>query len=512
MPPRADCGPGSRPAPGLQGRVRADVPDDGYTCNAELVSYEGNAGGFKVERFMDKEGRQCAYYDTTLLFPVQALQQLRDKSTGVAVVDMTDPQNPVRTETLVTPAMQTPHESLLLNEKRGLLVAVMGNPAFNPGFVDVYDVNEDCRHPQLQSSLPVGLLGHESGFAPDGMTFYATSLFSDNITAVDLTNPKLPLPLGVFDYPSHGFAVSNDGNRGYIAALGRGLVIVDTSQIQAREPNPQMPEISSLDWPYRSIPQINVPITIADKPVLVEVDEFAATEEGNYSFEGNAPNVGAARIIDISDERQPRVVSNIRLEVNQPKYRDRLGGDPGASNPLQGYAAHYCGVPRPDDPPIVACSFIASGLRVFDIRDPWNPREVAYFVAPPASSPVVEERTNFAMSKPTFDVERRTVWYTDGNSGLYAVRLTNGAWPAGAAPRCVNRRSFVLRLPRRLRSGRVTVDGQRVRVRRRGKRLRARISMRGKHDREVATVRIVGRTRSGERVVRTRRYRACFAG
>ena len=30
--------------------------------------------------------------------------------------------------TLVTPAMQSPHESLVLNEKRGLLVAVMGNP------------------------------------------------------------------------------------------------------------------------------------------------------------------------------------------------------------------------------------------------------------------------------------------------------------------------------------------------------------------------------------------------
>ena len=81
-----------------------------------------------MERFVDSAGRQCAYYDTTLLFPVQAIQQLQDESTGVAVVDMTDPANPVRTETLMTPAMQTPHESLVLNEKRGLLVAVMGNP------------------------------------------------------------------------------------------------------------------------------------------------------------------------------------------------------------------------------------------------------------------------------------------------------------------------------------------------------------------------------------------------
>ena len=285
--------------------------------------------------------------------------------------------------------------------------------------------------------------------------------------------------------------------------------MVDTSQIQARGANPQMPEISRLDWPFRSVPQINIPVTIGERPYLVEVDEFSADEEGNYELEGNGPHVGAARIIDISDEKAPTVVSDIRLEVNQPKYRDQVGGDPGASSPVQGYAAHYCGVPRQDDPGIVACSFIASGLRVFDIRDPYNPREVAYFVAPPAPSPVVDERSNFAMSKPAFDVARRDVWYSDGNSGLYAVRLTNGAWPVGARPRCVRRRRLVLRLPRRLRSARVNVDGRPVRVRHRGERLRARVSLRGKRLGELVVVRIAGRTREGARFVRTRRFRAC---
>ncbi len=433
MPPRAECGPGSSPAPGLQGRVTADVPGEGYRCNTQLVGHEGAAGGFKVERFVDRAGRQCAYYDGTLMFPVQAIQQLRDEATGVAVVDMTDPAKPVRTATLSTPAMQTPHESLILSEKRGLLVAVMGNASTYPGFVDIYDVNEDCREPVLQASLPVGLLGHESGMAPDGNTFYSTSLFSGQVTAVDITNPKVPTPLAVFDYPSHGFAVSNDGNRGYVAALGAGLIVVDTSQVQARQPNPEMPEISRLDWPFRSIPQNNIPVTFDGKPHLIEVDEFSADEQGNYDFEGNAPHVGAARIIDITNEREPKVVSNLRLEVNQPKHREEIGGDPGAGSALQGYAAHYCGVPRQDDPEIVVCSFILSGLRVFDIRDPYHPKEVAYFVAPPATSPVVAERTNYAMSKPAFDVARKIVWYSDGNSGLYAVRLTNGAWPSGNA-------------------------------------------------------------------------------
>ena len=509
MPPRAECGPGSKAAPGLQGRVTAEIPDEGYHCNTELVGHEGAAGGFKVERFADRNGRQCAYYDGTLMFPVQAIQQLRDEATGVAVVDMTDPAKPVRTATLSTPAMQTPHESLILSEKRGLLVAVMGNASTYPGFVDIYDVGEDCRNPVLQASLPVGLLGHESGMAPDGNTFYATSLFTGQVTAIDITNPKVPTPIGVFDYPSHGFAVSNDGNRGYVAALGAGLIVVDTSQVQARAPNPQMPEVSRLDWSYRSIPQNNIPVTFDGKPHLIEVDEFSADEQGNYDFEGNAPNVGAARIIDISDERAPKVVSNLRLEVNQPKHRDEIAGDPGATNPLQGYAAHYCGVPTQRDPEIVACSFILSGLRVFDIRNPREPREVAYFLAPPGPSPVAADRTNYAMSRPAFDVARKTIWYTDGNSGLYAVRLTNGAWPSGASTRCTPRKRFTLRLARRLRTARVTVGGRRVRVRRRAGRLRVRVDLRRARPGKVVRVRIVGKARAGKRVVRVKRYRVC---
>jgi hypothetical protein len=35
------------------------------------------------------------------------------------------------------------------------------------------------------------------------------------------------------------------------------------------------------------------------------------------------------------------------------------------------------------------------------------------------------------MSQPSFDIKRHEVWYADGDSGFYAVRLTNGAWPRG---------------------------------------------------------------------------------
>ena len=512
--PRAECGPGSRPSPGLQGRVPKEAPDAGYTCNATVVGHEGHAGGFKVERFVDKAGHQCLYYDTTLVFPIQAIVQLQDGATGVAVVDVTDPAKPVRTETLVTPAMQTPHESLLVHQKRGLLAAVMGNPSTYPGFIDVYDLNADCRHPQLLSSAPVGVLGHESGWSPDGDTFYATSLFTQTVTAVDMTNPRVPVPLTTFFNPSHGFTVSADGNRGYAAGFKSGVITVDTSEIQARKPAPQVREISRIRWPTLSIPQVAIPIRLGGRPALVEVDEFSVNSDDDYLPVSNGQRVGGARLIDISDERNPRVISDMRLEVNQPEHRAEIANDPGAQFLGQGYASHYCGVPREDDPPLVACSFIASGLRVFDIRDPRNPREVAYFVAPPKPSPTDGSRSNYAMSKPAFDVARHMIWYSDTNSGLYGVRISDAAWNGTQQKppvRCASKRNFLIRLPRGLKSARVTVDGKRVRTLK-GKRLRARVDLRGK-PKKVVVVRVRGRSkRTGGVVTQVRRYRTCTPG
>src|SRR3954454_14620675 len=190
--PRAVCGPGSKPEPGIQGRVPAGSADAGALhCNVDLVAHQGTSGGFKVLRYVDAAGHECAFYDTALLFPVNALR-LDGTSLGVAVLDMSDPAHPAQTATLTEPPMMSPHESLNLNPARGLLAAVLGNPSTYPGLVSIYDVRKDCRNPVLQSTRPVARIGHESGFSPDGKTFYAAGTAFEAITAVDVTDPKQP--------------------------------------------------------------------------------------------------------------------------------------------------------------------------------------------------------------------------------------------------------------------------------------------------------------------------------
>lgn len=434
----------------IQGRVpAADYASgraaQGYTCNTDQVSHiatpdaaTGGHGGYRVHRYTDSQGNTCAFYDTTLLFPANARAYPTD--TGVRVLDLSDPARPVQTATLRTPAMQSPHESFDLNRARGFLGAVFANPAAHAGQFDLYDVRTDCRRPQLMASLPMGVLGHEGSFSADGNTYWASSLYAHTLTAIDTSIPVAPRTIWTSTkWQVHGMNTSPDGNLLYITDAGRangeqfgeawgsptkGLTVLDVSQIQARALNPQVTRKSHLTWPHVGTPQTAIPFTRDGGSYLLEVDEF-----------GGPDNVGAVRIINVDEPAAPFVVSNLRLAVNNLDRQTDPSqkADPGASNSLGGYRAHYCSLPSPNEPKIVACTFILSGLRVFDISDLLHPREIAYFnkpsTAPALSTTGYGPQGSYAMAQPAIDVARKQVWYTDGNSGFYVVQVDPSVWP-----------------------------------------------------------------------------------
>jgi hypothetical protein len=424
--PRAVCGPGSLPEPGAQGRVSAaDVASGraakGYRCNARLVSHLESSAGYKLQRYVDKAGRQCAYYDSTrAYFP--------GSGKGTFVVDMTNSAKPVVTAMLTSPAMLSPHESLLVHQGRGLLVAALGYVATAPGIVDVYDVSKDCRKPVLLASSPVGGLGHESAFSPDGKTFWTNSVHLT--VAVGLDDPSDPQLLTAYTGASaHGGDVSADGNTFFSADLGlgnqvdqdlAGMTVLDVSEVQSRKPNPQIRLLSALTWPEVSTPQVPTAVTIKGTKYVLETDEFSKLTDGEQ--------VGAARMINVQDPRKPFVVSNIRLEVHQRANRaGDQDNDPDGTSSTGGYSAHYCSVPKRVDPEIAACSMIRSGLRVFDIRNPLKPKEIAYF-----NQPNADGRSD-AVSSIGFAPKSNELWFSDSASGFWAVQLTNGVWGSKTA-------------------------------------------------------------------------------
>jgi len=172
-------------------------------------------------------------------------------------------------------------------------------------------------------------------------------------------------------------------------------------------------------------------------------------------------------------------------------------------------------VPTQTDPTIVACSYLNSGLRVFDVRDLAHPRESGYFVSPPAQGAPPGQEGDMAFSQPAFDVARHDLWYSDATSGFWVLHLDDRAWPPAAAAAgaraCAAKSRVTIRLPRSLRRATVRYAGRRAKVRRHGGRLTARLDLCGLGPRHTVVVRITGRTRSGRTVHLKRRVKTCPA-
>jgi hypothetical protein len=441
--PEAECGPGSAPEVALQGRVplrhRASGRSrQGYRCNLEML------GRFRGEgsSWVSQSYRNCAYMSTRS--PNDA------EHPGVQVLDVSEPRNPHRVGTLTDPAMLATWETLKVNRERGLLAAVNAPSTGGNGaaFFAVYDIRPDCSKPRLlnsvsstELSIPANALGHEGNWAPDGRTYWATSLYGGGITAIDVADTSHPRIVftGQTSAINHGLSVSNDGNRLYIARIGfdsgaplddNGLQIYDVSEVQQREPAPQIRLVGQTLWRDGAIGQHAIRVSYDGRPYLVYVDEGGA---------------GAARIFDISDEGVPRVVSKLKLEIHMPEHADLRERDTEGTG-FFGYEGHYCDVDRLRDPTALACGYFQSGVRVFDIRHPRAPREIAYFNPPAqvgkrsrlessehAKGPVVSEggqadlTTDWCSSPPRF-VDRQ-LWVTCQDNGFMALRFTNGAYP-----------------------------------------------------------------------------------
>lgn len=469
-----------------------------------LGQYRGEGGGSSAATFRDRAGRRCAFYATGYIKNILTGQPIARKQPGVAVVDITDPMHPVYTTSLTTKAMMDPWESLRVNPRRGVLGADFGaNAGLGGPEIDLYDLTEDCRSPKLLFSGAVGtgtnggirasksILGHEGAFAPDGLTYYIGDLVNATVNAIDvsdLSKPKLisqfdmtkaPLAVrararsvrGVKNIPNitigtaHGLSISDDGNRGYFVSLGYastddvldakfqssdGFYVVDTSDVQSRKPGAQMKLISTVSA-IGTMAQHTLPVRIAGKPYLVFVEEGGAVTSTDSAppSEYVADIRGACRagyqpfpmprIYDISDERHPRVLSNLALETHDPANCSKVIPDLTGLYVFS-YGSHYCTADNRRNATALACAYLNSGIRVFDIRDPSRPREIAYFNPAGARSEQAGSVHNmfkqwragapdWCKTTISFDFASKTLTTMCSDNGLLIMQFESGMWP-----------------------------------------------------------------------------------
>jgi hypothetical protein len=500
--PKAKCGPNDHPETALQGQVplalRVNTPGFlGFSCNLELISQQQNDGanwqsaewrdqghvGPGGDKAQGKPKRVCAYHGSQS--PSLSPSTRNPAHFGVPINDITDPTKVVTTGFLQTTSMLDPWESLKVNERRQLLGADNGQNGGGGPEIDIYDVSQDCRFPQLLASLPVGtgtdgglvhqVVGHEGSWAPDGLTYYGGDLRVRQYYAVDTSDPTRPKLIAAWPVPNappanaHGLSISNDGNRGYFVSLGtsgglpgitdptvpanNGLLIYDLSQIQARVPNPQVKLISTLFWKDGSVAQHTIPIKINGKPHLIFVDEagtggISNTAQATAACAAGKPPFPMARIIDISDETNPRIVSRLGLEIHDPKNCSQVVPDIVGLN-IFTYGSHYCSVDNKTNTTTLACGYFNSGIRVFDIRNPAQPKEIAYFNPrsvinagsvnqQPAGAPgsnhvgIGQWRAggpDWCSAQVHLNASEGTLWTTCQDNGLLMLKFTNGVWP-----------------------------------------------------------------------------------
>jgi len=64
------------------------------------------------------------------------------------------------------------------------------------------------------------------------------------------------------------------------------------------------------------------------------------------------------------------------------------------------YSSHYCTVDKYHDPNAAACTYRDGGLRVFNIKNPYNPSEIAYYKPPRGGRNFFRDRHLVAHCRP----------------------------------------------------------------------------------------------------------------
>jgi hypothetical protein len=470
---RADCGPGSSPeTSGMQGSVSVADRDSGrsakgYRCNMALVGNYGThsplpfeGAEWQLARYKDASGHQCAYYSQRTVNP--ASEGVTQKRPGTVVVDVTNPSDPQFSTNLATPGMYDPWETLKVSEPRGLLAAVQVADGEAASYMGVYSIKEDCRHPRMLFDGNVTAINHEGNFSYDGMTYYTGGLQPGIVSAIDMTDPSHPRLLTTFfaKYGIHGYSTSIDGKRLFLSHInedwyytlyagkggnggkgvesasdppptngdtvlgGNGIGIYDVSEIQDRKPNPEVRLVSALEYNDGQLGQHTLNFTKDGTPYAMEISEAGH---------------GGARIIDISDEKNPKVVTKLKTEIMMTQNNDRATSE--TFRPEKGewggdltfaYNLHYCNIDKRVDPTMVACSGFEQGLRLFDIRDLHHPKELGYYN--PGGDGTRQPggwggtHSGYTTAMPQFDPANREIWFTDDDRGFFVVKPVNGTW------------------------------------------------------------------------------------
>jgi len=352
-------------------------------------------------------------------------------------VDVSDPRKP-----RVLVQTDLPHGRMRSNslEVAGDLMAVayqVSEPGLEPAGFELFDVSDPERPRSLahfDASGPHSRGCHALWFM-DGKTVHMACSdpqltprdFRDDqvYRIVDVSNPAKPTPLGRWHLPGTmegddapppkrlpakydaGFRAHNTNvyperpDRCYLGYLDGGMMVLDI----AERSRPKLVSRWMNSPPYNGFTHTVLPLF--SRGLLVVTDESIQNDGADW------PKL--VWLLDARDEANLVSIGTLPVQGVQPLLRK--GGRCGAHNVHENPPVP--GAWRSED--IVLGTFFNTGVRAYVIRDPFAPREVAYFVPPkPEGSPVPTAQIN-----DVFVDDRGIVFAVDRHAGgLYVLEMS----------------------------------------------------------------------------------------
>ena len=363
-------------------------------------------------------------------------------TSGWSIVEVTDPANPRYVKFIPGPENTETNQIQVADgimvtglEKQIVLPEMLGRQNLPPDLpyeegIYLWDV-KDPVHPKRLGHFKTGSKGTHRNHWEGGRYVHLSAAargFEGYIyVIVDIADPSHPVEAGRWWLPEqwaaggatmtkrvhlHGPAYP-EGDRAYISYCAGGMVILDISDVALPKLVSRLefhPPLGSWIACHTVLPLTSRKLVLASSEALREKCDEA------LNFAG---------IVDIRDEKNPRLISLFPLPEPPPgaPYRNfsEKGGRFGPHN-----FHHSQRQPHLEDrEDRVYLTYFNAGLRIYDISDPYLPREIAYYVPPdPEERRGLMPKTLVTQSEDVLVDKRGYIYVTDKNHGLHVLKCT----------------------------------------------------------------------------------------
>jgi hypothetical protein len=378
-----------------------------YLTHIPGASGQAEGGGASMVRICD--GRELPKADRAKTYLLRTLGRLAHE-----VWDVSDPAKPAMLTTVISGLGETHKNWWECTTGIAYLVADGRPQGWRTNrMTKIYDLS-DPASPRFIRDF--GLGGQEPG-----------------------SNPQTTAPAGVhgpISYRGRVYFAYGTGANGVLQIVDRNRLLngdpADTDPFKPTPENLRFPEIGRLDMPpdwggHTSYPVIGMPIRdhilnlngrLRDFVVLVsESLRNECQEFRQLTF-----------LVDVTTPSKPFTVSTFEVPESPGDFC-RRGGRFGPHSSHESFYAPYYGK-------LIFLAYFNGGVRAVDIRNPFMPREAAYFV--PAVTPATDkrcvkidgaDRCKVAIQTNNVEVDDRGLIYLAdrADTGLHIVELTGAA-------------------------------------------------------------------------------------